>query len=59
LAVAELVEIVITILTAEFPGVCGADGLNRHCAPAGSPLGQESVTAPENEEPGGFGATVN
>ncbi len=28
------VEIVITTFTAEFPGVCGAEGLGEHCAPA-------------------------
>jgi hypothetical protein len=51
LAAAAGVEMVMTIFTAEFSGVCGVDGLNRHCAPAGSPCGQERVTARPNENP--------
>lgn len=39
--------------------VIGVEGLNMHCAPAGSPLEQDSVTAPEKEELVGAGATVN
>jgi hypothetical protein len=50
---------VITTAVEVFPSVTGADGAKRHCAPLGSPLEQESVTVPANEEPNGFGATVS
>lgn len=47
------VEIVMTTSTAEFPGVIAPEGLNEHCAPAGSPE-QESVTVPLNDVPTGW-----
>jgi hypothetical protein len=48
----------ITTAAEVLPGTIGVAGLKRHCAPAGSPLGQDSVTAPGKEEPVGPGATV-
>lgn len=42
----------MTTFTAEFPGVTGVDGLNKHCVKAGSPE-QASVTAASNEAPTG------
>src|SRR3979409_2547186 len=39
------VEILIPTAAEPLPGTIGPDGLKMHCAPAGSPLRQESVTA--------------
>lgn len=52
------VETVMTTEVAVGPGVTGAEGLNAHCAPDGSPE-QESVSALAKVEPGGFGPTDN
>jgi hypothetical protein len=51
--VAPVVEIVITTVWAELPGVTAVEGLNRHCAPAGSPE-QASVTAALKIDPTGW-----
>src|SRR3954467_9652617 len=49
LALFAIVEMFITTSTAEFPGVTGVEGLNMHCAPAGSPAVHARLTAPEND----------
>ena len=53
------VEMLITTAAEPLPGTIGVDGLKMHCAPAGSPRGQESVTPPGKDEPVGAGATVS
>lgn len=45
------VEMLITTLIADAPGVIGVDGLKLHCAPAGKPLVHARVTAALNEAP--------
>jgi hypothetical protein len=49
----------ITTAAELLPGMIGVNGLKTHCAPAGRPLEQDSVTAPGKEEPVGVGATVS
>ena len=44
-------EMLITTLIADAPGVMGVDGLKLHCAPGGRPLAQARVTAALNEAP--------
>ena len=46
------VEMLMTTFAAELPGVTGVEGLNRHCASAGSPE-HDSVTAELNDDPTG------
>jgi hypothetical protein len=46
------VEMFKITFAAEFPGVIGVEGLNKHCASAGSPE-HESVTAELNKVPTG------
>jgi len=48
-----VVEIVITTLTGELPGVTGAEGAKVHWLRLGNPL-HASVTAPLKEEPTGW-----
>jgi hypothetical protein len=47
------VEMLITTLIADAPGVIGVEGLKLHCEPAGNPLVQARVTGALNEAPMG------
>ena len=44
-------EMLITTLIADAPGVMGVDGLNLHCAPDGRPLAHARVTGALNDAP--------
>jgi hypothetical protein len=52
--VATTVEMLIRTGAEALPGVTGVDGLKRHCAPAGSPLEHDKVTALVNDVPMGW-----
>jgi len=45
------VEIFMTTLIADAPGVIGIEGLKLHCAPGGNPLVHARVTGAANEVP--------